>query len=282
MSIVAIDLGGTAIKGGLFAQGKLVKEAKRPTEASKGRDALLDSLAALAKGLGDDRLEAVGLSTAGEVDPKEGKIVYATDNLPGWTGTPVAEILSERLGVPVRVENDAIAALLGEMSQDASLGDDVTMLTFGTGVGGASCVHGLIRREKRCEWGHRVIIEGGRPCNCGKRGCAEAYLSATAFSKDASALGYPSPLALAEAARKGEEGAISLVVLFQERLSLLLDLILKEVSPKVILLGGGLMGSYDVLAKPLEGAYPICPAKLGNRAGVYGAYSLWKEGVKHA
>ena len=91
--------------------------------------------------------------------------------------------MEERYSVACRADNDAVCALIGELSLREAP-KDVTLLTFGTGVGGASLINGKIVRGRRFDaarWGHFSLHPGGRVCNCGKRGCAEQYLSATAL-----------------------------------------------------------------------------------------------------
>lgn len=277
MSIISLDLGGTAIKGGLFVNGMMTKSSKQPTNAKEGKEAIFNGLLSLYRTLDDGKVEALGLSSAGDIDPEKGICVYATSNLPGWTGFPIAQRLKEATHVPVYVDNDAICALIGEAHFHPEV-EDLTMLTFGTGVGGASLIKGRIDRRDFCRWGHYPLVKEGRLCNCGKRGCAEAYLSGSVFSKMAAAAGYRSSIEAEKAALQGQAQAVGIVKEYVSYLNLFLRDIVAAVHPELILLGGGLMNGYDALAPYfLPCGARVEKAALGNNAGIYGAYYLTKE-----
>lgn len=280
MRIIGIDLGGTMVKGALFDDDKVISSSKRPSFGSEGKEAIMASLKGEIASLMEPRVEAIGIASAGVIDPHNGLCVSATDNLKGWGGVRIKEEIDKEFSLPVAVENDAIAALIGERSVEDEK-DDLTLLTFGTGVGGASFVNGKIDRSPLRAYGHRVIVENGRPCNCGKKGCAEAYLSATALLRSSKEVTqkYQNTFEIMEGFRQGEKEAIEIMSSYGHYLALLLALIVREISPKKIILGGGLMGSEDVMRTliPPEFLSRVAFAKLSNLAGATGASLLARE-----
>ena len=183
-----IDIGGTTIKGALFegANPAPVRELSVPTRGREGREAILGQLFSLLDALCKKDVGFIGISSAGNIDPETGRCVYATDNLTGWTGTEIARLVRERYSLPCKADNDAICALKGELAFYAGV-KDATMITLGTGVGGASMVAGNIVRGRNFaggRWGHLCLNPAGNRCNCGKVGCAETYLSATALMRE--------------------------------------------------------------------------------------------------
>lgn len=276
MSVIGIDLGGTMVKGGFFDRGVLFSQNKRPSNGRLSREAIIRAVKDEIRGLWRNDVERIGIVSAGDIDPIQGVCTYATDNLMGWTGTPIKAIFEEEFKVPVYVENDAIGALIGEASLFIER-KDITLLTFGTGVGGASFVNGLLDRSERAKWGHRVLIEDGRRCNCGKSGCAETYLSASALLQDGKAAipALSSTIELMSLFKQGDKRAERVVRRYGDWLNAFLKMINSEIHPSMIILGGGLMDAKDVI-EPLiskENANHSF-AKLGNTAGIVGASAL--------
>lgn len=186
MKIAALDIGGTAIKYCLYDtrfpfENKIVRET--PTDAVRGGEAVLQRAEEFLASMGD--FDAAAVSTAGQIDPRSGSVIYATDNIPGYTGMQIGERLRRRFRVPVLVENDVNAAALGEAAFGAGRGyPDFLCLTYGTGIGGAILIDHKIYYGSSFsagEMGHIVTHAGGLPCTCGSRGCYEAYASTTAL-----------------------------------------------------------------------------------------------------
>lgn len=275
MTRVGIDLGGTAVKGALFGENnQAIKEFSAPTR-KENREAIFGSLFAVADALVAEDTRLIGVSSAGNIDPERGVCVYATDNLPGWTGADIKTEVEARYLLPCRVDNDAVCALKGELSLYPDV-KDATMLTFGTGVGGASLVGGKIVRGKQFDaarWGHLVLVPNGRPCNCGKRGCAERYLSATALSEQGKKL----DPALADCrllfarAAEGDCAAGEVLKEFGFYLNLLLDQIRTALAPEYLILGGGVARSQEQIRALLKKTDDVVFARLGNLAGATGA-----------
>lgn len=143
MRIVAVDIGGTIIKSGLWNGETFVELRETETCASEGGAALMERVKGLIHSYHD--FEAIGISTAGEVNTEDGSIFYANSNIPGYTGMPVKQIMEEEFCVPAAVENDVNAAALGELRSGAGAGsDDFLCLTYGTGVGGSIVMNGNV------------------------------------------------------------------------------------------------------------------------------------------
>ncbi|KAB1913199.1 ROK family protein [Micromonospora sp. AMSO31t] len=186
--IVGIDIGGTKTAAALVDPGGQVRERREaPTPARSGPEAVLDAAARLAADLLGATTGPVGVGTAGTVDPTTGGIRYATDSLPGWTGTPVAAALAARLGRPVRVTNDVTAAALGECWAGAARGHaHVLLVAVGTGLGGAVIRHGRVETGARGaagEVGHLPAPGAERlRCGCGRHGHLEAIASGSGLA----------------------------------------------------------------------------------------------------
>jgi glucokinase len=275
MSVIALDLGGTYIKGGLFSSsGILLSKASVATPAKEGKDAILDAMAGLYRTLDDGGVSALGVASAGDIDPETGVCTYATDNLPGWTGCHIKEELQNRCGVTVYVDNDAFCAGLSERKAYGNP-PDFTLLTFGTGVGGATFIGGNLVRGELSKWGHHVIVGGGRPCNCGKLGCAEQYLSAKAFLEEAKRHGFASARACTGKAIAGDEPAERVAQEYCRYLNLLIHDVEQLAHSSLIVLGGGLMEGYEAFEPFIRSeSAAVKKAIRGNEAGIYGAYML--------
>ena len=187
MRIAALDIGGTSIKSGIW-DGKQTLELKEwDTNASRGGACLMARAVAILHTYGD--FDAIGISTAGQVDSEQGSIYYANDNIPGYTGTKIRDILEAEFGVPVAVENDVNAAALGELYFGAAKGaENFLCLTYGTGVGGAIVIDGSIYPGSTWSGGsfggiltHPEAMEAGVEFS----GCYEKYASTTGLVREA-------------------------------------------------------------------------------------------------
>ena len=190
---IGIDLGGTNIAAAVVSNDfKIVKKMSVPTGAERDAALLMDDMASLCRnvcaevGISISDIEAIGIASPGVANHTDGVIEYSC-NLP-FRKYPICAELSTRLGVDnIHVENDANAAAWGEAVAGAAKGSqDSVMITLGTGVGGGVIIGGKVFsgfNYAGTELGHVVISVGGRPCNCGRRGCWEAYSSATALIK---------------------------------------------------------------------------------------------------
>lgn len=189
MKILAFDIGGTEIKYAFCDESFNLTEKKSiPTNAHEGGKRIIERIVEIIKS--SNGVDRVGISTAGQVDSVKGEIVYATDSIPGYTGTKIKEIIEAETGIPTAVENDVNSAALGEAIFGAAKGcADFICLTYGTGIGGAIYLNGKLFTGSSFsagEFGHIVTHAGGRECTCGGCGCYETYASASALVKNVS------------------------------------------------------------------------------------------------
>lgn len=308
---VGIDLGGTFIKGGIVDDlGRLLVSDKIPTESQKGDLAVAENIATLAKSLltslnlTPSDACGIGIGVPGMVDAQAGKVVYS-NNL-GWKDFSISEAVQDMTGLPVRIANDANVAALGETKFGCGRQySDTVMLTLGTGVGGGIVVGGKLvegNRSAGAELGHAVICMGGELCTCGRRGCLEAYASATALIRDTKRAMQANPTSKmweigsldavdgATAFRYSDCDPIAASVVDAYVCALACGIInyANELRPEAIILGGGVCAEGERLTKPLQALVdeeifagedgprvPVLTAELGNRAGILGAAALW-------
>ncbi|WP_019913066.1 ROK family protein [Paenibacillus sp. HW567] len=284
---IGADIGGTGIKAALIGEdGGIAARRSTPTPVSEGANGILHALKGIIAELMAEGPEVggIGIGTAGRVDPEEGVVLYATDNLPGWTGMRLAAEIEAGFGLPAAVLNDANAAALGEGWLGAASGlADYAMLTLGTGVGGA-----LVHREEPIsgkqgaagEFGHMVLYPGGIPCSCGQRGCIEHYLSGRALNRlAAGADGSWDSRKLLAAFAAGDQRAAAVMDVYLNDLSLTMHNIQSFLDPGAIILGGGVAESHPLwwavwmerLAETSPLSFNVLPARLGNEAGMIGA-----------
>lgn len=195
MPALGVDLGGTSIKAGIVSgAGRVTLTARVATRAAEGRDAVTAGLAeAIGQVIAQARekeiaLCGLGVASAGAINTEDGTVFAATDNLPGWTDFNLRQFVEDRFHLPTYVINDAHAAVLAELhfGLGRSLANFVA-ITIGTGVGGGIVCHGkLLEGEHGLAGtiGHQTICFNGRPCNCGRRGCLEAYVSTSALLQE--------------------------------------------------------------------------------------------------
>ena len=190
---VGIDLGGTYIKGGIVDEtGDIVYSDKVPTESEKGGERVAMNIAVLADTLmkemklNKEDIIGLGMGVPGMIDSKAGNVIFS-GNLQ-WKDFPIADKVATLTGLKVRIANDANVAALGEVKFGAAKGcDNMVMITLGTGVGAGIIAEGMMiegNKSAGAELGHSVIVMDGEPCSCGRKGCFEAYSSATALIRD--------------------------------------------------------------------------------------------------
>lgn len=189
MKILAFDIGGTEIKYAFCDESFNLTEKKSiPTNAHEGGKRIIERVVEIIKSC--DGIDRVGISTAGQVDSKKGEIIFATDSIPGYTGTKIKEIIEAETGIPTAVENDVNSAAIGEAVFGAAKdAESFICLTYGTGIGGAVYLDDKLftgASFSAGEFGHIITHAGGRSCTCGGKGCYEAYASARALVADVS------------------------------------------------------------------------------------------------
>lgn len=188
---IGLDVGGTAIKGGLVMPGgQVLSRRSVATETGGGVDHVIQRMSEMVRDFRREaeaqslQIRAVGLGMPGTLSRRRG-VVVSPPNLPGWRDVPVVERMAAGVGLPVVLDNDANNAALGEFVCGAGRGiRDMALMTLGTGIGGGLILDGKLWRgffENGGEIGHTIIHAGGRPCKCGQRGCLEAYASANSI-----------------------------------------------------------------------------------------------------
>lgn len=189
-----IDLGGTNIKAGIVdEQQHIIAEASVPTNVERPYQDIIRDMAELVKtllkqkGIGETQLKSIGIGSPGTIDAVHGVVLYSNNF--GWENVPLTEQLRQYFSCPIAVSNDANCAALGEVKAGAARhAKNAILLTLGTGVGGGIILDGKVFEGAHAggaELGHTSLICGGEPCTCGRKGCVEAYVSATALIRDA-------------------------------------------------------------------------------------------------
>ena len=287
MKILVFDIGGTSIKYGVCVDDQLQEVKETPTNASLGGRHIVETLISLIKEQSD--YDAIGISTAGQVNSKEGFIIYANQNIPNYTGTQIKKELEELFHVPVTVENDVNAAAMGEAIYGA--GKDYKqflMLTYGTGVGGATVTDKEVyygSSYSASEFGAIITHSDARLAgNDYFDGCYEKYASTTGLVK--MAMEYNPEL---------NNGRKIFENLDDPKVNEILDRWVDEImlglatlthiyNPPCIILGGGIMVQPLIMRKieekksrfimPSFAHVNLIPAALGNSAGLLGANYL--------
>ena len=310
---IGVDLGGTNIAAGLVDESyKIVRKKSVPTGADRAPELIVADMAKLCRSLCEEEkvdlteVASIGIASPGIANHDTGVVEYA-NNLP-FVNFPIASMLSEQLGgKPVYIENDANAAALGEAVAGAAKGTKSSvMITLGTGVGGGIIIDGKVYsgfNYAGAELGHIVIEHDGRQCSCGRKGCWEAYSSATALIKmtkekleECQARKRKTVMADAprisgrtafDAMRAGDEAGKEVVEMYLSYLGTGMVNIVNIFQPEVISIGGGVSGEGQWLVDALlvkiraeEYGHGVVPgtkvriAQLGNDAGIVGAAVL--------
>ena len=309
---IGIDLGGTFVKyGAVDENGNILKKDKIPTPLGCDYGVTVSAIASAGKGMiaGMGVPESVGIGCPGVIDGEHG-IVVTGGNL-GWENKPLAQDLGERLGLPVALCNDANAAAYGEYACGAGKAyKSIVLITLGTGVGSGVIFGGKLFTGELgagAELGHEVIRMDGEPCACGRRGCFEAYASASALvrqTRDAMVAHPESKMwelckgsadnadgrTAFDGMRQGDETAKEVVERYLNYLAEGIANIVNVFRPQAVLIGGGISAEGEALTLPLQekvdskilgrGRYApvaIRAASLGNDAGLVGAAMLAKE-----
>ncbi len=286
MKIIAIDIGGTVIKSGLFTlDDSLISLQEYPTQASKGVSNLLQTLEMIIKENRDD-VVGVGISTSGQVNQNTGTIVFATDAIPGYTGTPLKAIMEARTDLPITVDNDVNCAAIGEANYGSGKNfEDFLCLTFGTGIGGAIVINKKIYYGAdgvAGEFGHITTHADGIQCVCGKKGCYEAYASTSALIKRVAAQQGANLTGKEIFERISDQRIHQIIDQWIDEIVIGLTSLTHIFNPGCIILGGAVLSQTYVIeeirrkfaSEVIESFsnVEIFQASLGNKAGIYGAY----------
>lgn len=312
--VLATDLGGTNMRTALMNdRGEILAHMRKSTNADMGKDKVIEKLITTLKATTSKhntplrKIEGIGIGFPGPVDVELG-VVLSPPNMKGWINVPLKDIMEEEFKMPVIIENDANAAAIGEHWMGAGKGmKNLVCITLGTGVGG-----GIVLNDKiwhgatgiAGEIGHTTIIRNGQKCNCGNRGCLEAYASATGMVRmmhkallmggmdkqslsvmpvDEEKLNKDGSKYISELAAKGNKIALSVIKEMIQILGIAIVNIVHILNPEIIVISGGVTNMGSKLFEPLREEVKkrafekaveylrIVPARLGENAGVIGA-----------
>jgi len=313
---VGIDLGGTNIKAGVVtSEGVILNKKSIKTNVNRPMEEIVSDMGRLATeviaeaGLSKTDVTAIGIGSPGTPDNKTGYLVYA-NNLP-FNMTPMRKIIRRIIDLPVYIDNDANCAAMAESVAGAAKGaaDSVT-ITLGTGIGSGVIINHRIYsgfNQAGAEFGHTTIVAGGVPCTCGRKGCFEAYGSASALIRMTKAAADANPSSKLndviqsrdgkvnakiafDAMRLGDETAAAVVEEYLEYLSDGLANVINAYMPEILVIGGGVCNEGDPLLIPLREKTMSKPyfgpgvkkteirlAEMGNDAGIVGAAMMGKS-----
>ena len=300
--ILGIDIGGTNIKFGVIADDySILKSHSIPTGSHRAAEDIVRDIIAAAKALkADYDFDCIGIGSPGDIDGEAG-ICNRAGNLP-YDKTPVGPMVSEALGLPVRLANDATAALYGELYAGAGKDrQNIIMITLGTGVGGGIAIDGKPYFGSQGfggELGHMIIKYDGLPCPCGMTGCYEQYASVTALVRQIkSAVAQhpdsilsqrfaadPSARALFDAKAAHCPVADAVLEQYTEYIAIGLNSYECIFQPELFILGGAISSQGENLLEPirtkLRKPTPLVTSHLKNDAGIIGAAVVAKVFLK--
>ncbi len=289
MRIAALDIGGTAIKYGIWEAGQLTGLSERPSPTVCAND-MVDALEAIIRSLGT--VDAVGISTRGQVDGK-GIILYDNGPVADYTGTPLKAMLEQRLGIPVWVENDVNSAAWGEACLGAGQGcKDFLCMTYGTGIGGAIILGGQLYRGANWSAGEfgSMQLFSQKPAWQGFGGAYyENMASAAALVAAAKTVDPTLSDGRQVCARLADPLLASVVDRWITNVSFGLSTLIHIFNPGLIVLGGGILQNDRLFHRidactrtqlmPGFEVVQLKQAQLGNRAGMIGAALLAEQAL---
>ena len=307
---MGIDLGGTKIGTGLVnTQGEVRASDYRPTEANRGRDAVIERITQAARevmrkaNVSPGDVSGVGVGAPGPLDIAQG-ILTEPPNLPGWRDVPLKQIIEDAIGIPTYLENDANAAGIAEYLYGAGRGTrHMIYVTVSTGIGGGLILNGQIYHGASGgagEIGHLTVLPDGPLDGCGTRGCLDALASGTAIAREARELvehGVPTLIAglarenpdgitarvVVEAMHRGDPYAADIVSKAMRYLGIGMASMVNLFNPELIVIGGGLSHLGDLLLDPVRRGIDrhafqtharqvrVVLAQLGDQVGIIGA-----------
>lgn len=315
MYCVGVDIGGTSIKVGVIDRdGNILKRGSVKTDVAGGQHKIIADIGNLIWSLIDtqDRdFVGIGIGCPGAINSATGTVDRAY-NL-NWENVPLAEQLARHINKPIKVSNDANVAALGEtMFGVGRMYSDTIFITLGTGVGGGIIIDNKLyegNESKGAELGHMVLVVDGEQCTCGRRGCMEAYCSASALIRETKKAMTAHPESAMwkfsaklddvdgrtafECSKQGDKAAIEVVDYFVKYLGEGMLNFANIFRPQAIILGGGVCAQGDYLIYKLKNyckdrnygfygtpRFDILTAQLGNDAGMIGAAGLIFADIK--
>lgn len=315
MYYIGIDIGGTGVKVGIVSEeGKILVKDSVDTNVKAGYKSMVSDIAGLInKVMNDEKIslddvKSIGIGCPGSIDDRNGVVIYS-NNL-DFVNVPICDELKKYFDKPIYINNDANCAALGEffaLNDDAV--EDFVAITLGTGVGGGVIINRKLYtgfNSVAGELGHTVINVDGEPCTCGRRGCWEAYASATALIRETVKAAEANPDSLVaslikenggkcngkipwDAMQAGDKVGKDVIDMYVKYVSEGIINLVNIFQPNVIAIGGGISRQGDNLLNPVKeyisgkcyggDLVPPCRvvmAQLGNDAGIIGAAFLGK------
>ena len=313
--ILAVDVGGTGLAGGLVEPSGLILSSRAVATERRGRgDGVLKNLLEFIAGLADDArashrpVQGLGVGVPGAVEESTGRIGPDIQNIPELANVPIRSVLQECTGLPVVVDNDVNALCLAEWRFGQAKGlRHVAMIAVGTGVGGGLILNGSLVRGASGyagEIGHVTVEMDGRPCFCGSRGCVKAYASGPDLVAQVRELldQAPSPIwseltagdpgrieppLIFRAADRGDAVAEAVVAKAAQALGAGVAALVNLCNPEMIILGGGVMEAGEILMEPIRrwsrfyaferavARTRIVRSGLSKQSGILGAAALF-------
>jgi glucokinase len=321
MNLLGIDIGGTKTavcvgteKGDIAASQRIAMRADEPMADYIGRLSDLCHGVLKEAGVRLDRVKAVGISAPGPLDARQGLLI-APPNNPTWHNAPITALVSEELGRPLFLNNDANAAALAELYFGGHKGkNNLVYLTFSTGMGGGIIVNGELVQgvtDMGGEVGHMVLDPNGPACGCGQRGCWEVYVGGRMVAERLKARlrggAVPTKIiekaggnveritmrALEEAVREGDPIAMEEWDGLVERLAQGIGILIMTLNPEVIVLGTIAIHAHDLIMAPLRtklkryawkwplDACEILPSTLGAKIAELAGLAVALDGMGH-
>lgn len=315
MYYIGIDLGGTNIAAGIVdGSGSIIRKGSVPTGRTRNASEIIQDMCMLVKdlireaGIRDDEIESIGIGSPGTPDRENGIIIY-NNNL-GFRNVHVRSEIQRYINLPVYLENDANCAAIAESLAGAAVDAEyAVVITIGTGIGGGVIINNRLYtgfNGAGGELGHIVLDMGGEDCTCGRKGCWEAYSSATALIRQTVRAALDDPRSVIhelaggdlnkvdaktafDAARRGDATGMRVVEEYIEMMAEGIANMINIFQPQVVVLGGGVSKEGENLLTPLREKVRgktycgcgientrIVAAKLGNDAGIIGAALISK------
>lgn len=307
---IGMDLGGTNLKYALGNEnGEIIIKKSRPSQANQSQKAIFENMFIAVEELKVEaekrkkQILSIGVGSPGSIDFETGQLKGSTPNLPNWAKAPIKKTLEEKFNISTWADNDANIMALAEARLGAGKGyKNILCLTLGTGIGGGILIDNQVLRGEHysaAEVGHIIIAYNGIRCNCGNKGCLEAYTTAPAmvkrYQKKLKRLGLAYNINelntefIFQKASRNEGLAIETIAETCEYLGAGIASISNIIDPEVVIIGGGVSEAGDPFIKQIENEVrqysvkaimqnlKIVRAQMGNDAGIVGAILLAAE-----
>ncbi|AWL11984.1 Glucokinase [Saliniradius amylolyticus] len=297
--VIGIDIGGTKVRGACFDKALTPSHMQQlPANAAEGREAVLEAINKLLTELfavSSTPVKAIGISSAGIIDPATGVVIDATDAIPGWSGTPLTAEVEKAFNIPAVAVNDVKAALLGELSANNALQQGrCFMLTLGTGLGGALAEQGQIVHGRHQLAGHIGRTRLPHPWKPSEWLTLDRLVSGSGLAFIANQLAsealFADGKAVTRALDQGNHLASQAIELFCQHLAATIENLYWLLDPDAIVIGGGLIDARQYWWSQVQERLQqrdldinLQVAQLANDAGAVGAAKLALQsiGIRH-